>query len=60
MTTTLLKWELMLTGNGIYVHTTPSADATLIGIELHHMLRKKQHTESDNQTIFEQFHGLAA
>ena len=37
-----------------------SADATLAGIELHHMLRKKQHTESDNQTIFEQFYGLAA
>lgn len=36
-----------------------SADATLAGIELHHMLRKNQHTESANQTIFEQFYGLA-
>jgi len=37
-----------------------SADATLSGIELHHMLRKSQHKESGNQTIFEQFYGLAA
>lgn len=37
-----------------------SADATLAGIELHHILRKKQHNQSTNQTIFEQFHGLAA
>ena len=37
-----------------------SADATLAGIELHHMLRKNQHTQSTNQTIFEQFYGLAA
>jgi transposase-like protein len=37
----------------------PAARA-LSGIELHHMLRKKQHTQSDNQTIFEQFYGLAA
>ncbi|MDF1678895.1 MAG: IS6 family transposase [Legionellaceae bacterium] len=37
-----------------------SADATLSGIELHHMLRKNQHIESDNQSIFEQFNGLAA
>ena len=37
-----------------------SAHATLAGIELHHMLRKKQHTQSANQTIFEQFYGLAA
>ena len=37
-----------------------SADATLAGIELHHMLRKGQHSHSDNQTIFEQFHRLAA
>ena len=40
--------------------TFHSADATLAGIELHHMLRKNQHTESANQTIFEQFYGLAA
>ena len=37
-----------------------SADATLAGIELHHMLRKNQHTQSANQTIFEQLYGLAA
>ena len=37
-----------------------SAEATLSGIELYHMLRKNQHTQSDNQTIFEQFNGLAA
>ena len=37
-----------------------SADATLSGIELHHMLRKSQHKESENQTILEQFYGLAA
>jgi putative transposase len=37
-----------------------SADAILSGIELHHMLRKSQHKESGNQTIFEQFYGLAA
>jgi putative transposase len=29
------------------------ADATLSGIELHHMLKKGQHTQSDHQTIFE-------
>lgn len=37
-----------------------SAEATLAGIELHHMLRKGQHNQSSNQTIFEQFYGLAA
>ncbi|BCA94659.1 hypothetical protein TUM19329_10200 [Legionella antarctica] len=37
-----------------------SAEATLTGIELHHMLRKGQHKQSANQTIFEQFYGLAA
>ena len=37
-----------------------SAEATLAGIELHHMLRKDQHALSANQTIFEQFYGLAA
>ena len=40
--------------------TFHSADATLTGIELHHMLRKGQHIQSVNQTIFEQFYGLAA
>ena len=37
-----------------------SAAATLSGIELHHMLRKKQHKQSDIITIFEQFSALAA
>ena len=37
-----------------------SAEATLAGIELHHMLRKGQHSQSDNKTIFQQFYGLAA
>lgn len=38
-----------------------SAEATLSGIELHHMLRKNQHTQSKNElTIFEQFYALAA
>ena len=40
--------------------TFRSADATLSGIELHHMLRKGQHKQSANQTIFEQFYELAA
>jgi putative transposase len=37
-----------------------SAQATLSGVELHHMLRKNQHQNSDNMTIFEQFNTLAA
>ena len=37
-----------------------SAKATLVGIELHHMLRKKQHGQSSSQSIFEQFQLLAA
>ena len=37
-----------------------SAKATLTGIELHHMLRKGQHTQSANQSIFQQFYALAA
>ena len=37
-----------------------SACATLAGIELHHMLRKRQHLQATNQSIFEQFYGLAA
>jgi putative transposase len=37
-----------------------SAEATLSGIELQHMLRKGQHTQSANKTIPEQFYGLAA
>ena len=37
-----------------------SAKATLAGMELHHMLRKEQHLKAGNQSIFEQFYGLAA
>ena len=37
-----------------------SASATLEGIELHHMLRKGQHENSANLTVFEQFVALAA
>ena len=37
-----------------------SARATLQGIELHHMLRKKQHLSSDRMTVPEQFYALAA
>lgn len=37
-----------------------SAEATLSGIELHHMLRKGQHLKAENQSIFDQFYGLAA
>jgi putative transposase len=37
-----------------------SVDANLAGIELHHMLKKGQHTQSANQTIFEQLYGLVA
>ncbi len=36
-----------------------SANATLLGIELHHMLRKGQHKNSANMTVFEQFYSLA-
>ena len=36
-----------------------SAEATLAGIELHHMLRKSQHVSSENLSIFEQFYQLA-
>lgn len=37
-----------------------SAEATIAGIELHHMLRKGQHTQSQNQSVFDQFYRLAA
>ncbi len=37
-----------------------AAEATLAGIELHRMLRKNQHRNADNMTIFEQFYNLAA
>ncbi len=36
-----------------------SAEATISGIELHRMLRKKQHIHSDKKNIFEQFNNLA-
>ena len=37
-----------------------AAHATLIGIELHHMLRKQQHVNASNTPVFEQFYALAA
>ena len=37
-----------------------SAKATIAGIELHHMLRKKQHSGAANKPVFEQFYVLAA
>ena len=37
-----------------------SAESILAGIELHHMLRKHQHCQSNDMTIFDQFYGLAA
>ena len=37
-----------------------SAQATLAGIELHRMLKKGQHANAANQSIFEQFYALAA
>ncbi len=37
-----------------------SARATLAGIELHYMLRKNQHVDAANMTVFEQFYSLAA
>ena len=40
--------------------TMDKSGANKAGIELHHMLKKGQHTQSANQTIFEQFYGLAA
>ena len=40
--------------------TFHSAEATLSGIELHRMLRKGQHQQSANMTLFEQFYSLAA
>ncbi len=36
-----------------------SAEATLAGIELHHMLRKGQYVNAANQSIFSQFYALA-
>jgi len=37
-----------------------SANATISGIELHHMLRKDQHSLAINNSVFEQFYALAA
>ena len=37
-----------------------SAHATLMGIELNHMLHKGQHKNSKNIPVFEQFYALAA
>jgi putative transposase len=37
-----------------------SAEATLAGIELYHMLKKGQHVDGKNSTAFEQFYALAA
>lgn len=37
-----------------------SANATLIGIELHHILRKQQHCNAQNMGAFEQCYALAA
>ena len=37
-----------------------SANATLLGIELHHMLHKGQHINSNHTPVFEQFYSLAA
>ena len=35
------------------------AEATIAGIELHRMLRKGQHQQATNMSIFEQFYALA-
>jgi putative transposase len=37
-----------------------SAQATLAGIELHHMLRKNQHENCETTSVFKQFYALAA
>jgi putative transposase len=36
------------------------ASATLIGIELHHMLCKQQHCDAANMSVFDQFYALVA
>ena len=36
-----------------------SEEATIAGIELHHMLKKGQHKNGGTQNIFEQFYALA-
>lgn len=40
--------------------TFGSAEATIAGIELHHMLRKGQHKNAANNPVFEKFYALAA
>ena len=40
--------------------TFDSAEATLAGIELHHMLKEGQYKNAGNMTVFEQFYALAA
>ena len=37
-----------------------SAHATLMGIELHHMLHKNQHSDAANMSVSEQFYALVA
>ena len=37
-----------------------SAHATLMGIELHHMLHKNQHADAASTSVFEQFYALSA
>jgi putative transposase len=37
-----------------------SAEATLAGVELYRMLKKRQHIHTKNSTAFEQFYALAA
>jgi putative transposase len=37
-----------------------SAESAIAGYELINMLRKGQHVDAENMTIFEQFYGLAA
>lgn len=36
-----------------------SAEATIAGIELHHMLKKGQHKNANSQSVFQQFYALA-
>lgn len=36
-----------------------SAEATIAGIELHHMLKKGQHKNANSQSVSQQFYGLA-
>ncbi|CAN5285017.1 hypothetical protein BH10PSE19_BH10PSE19_14750 [soil metagenome] len=36
-----------------------SASATLARIELHHMLKKGQHVDSEKMSVYKQFYALA-